>query len=137
MQCLKEFYFFTFRCICKNCRNTQFGQNIYGLELAKDEEDLAGYHGSMPRTKDADFYANLGIQIVKPRWKFEETLLLFLLLDRKVIDSSNATILQTEFNCIVTLKELSNHNLNKKSVKQIESKIMNMLTYVNIYDRNM
>ncbi len=77
---------------------------------------------------------------MQPRWPLEETLLLFLLLDREVaiVDkaSSNLAKLDKEFNNIVDWDEVSDHHLNKKSIGQIKAKICNMLKYVGVYDRN-
>ena len=126
-----------FRCQCKNCRN-EAGENIEPPEN-ESQEKKSTHAGRLNRIADTQFYENLGIPIVQPRWKFEETLLLFFLLDREVLEydleSSNIKEIQKRYNVIAGMEELSEHTLNKKSIKQIHGKISNMLKYVGTYNR--
>ena len=132
--------YFLNRCGCKNCQNP-FGQNDGKIDQQtskRDQETHCGKFGQ--KINQNQHYSYIGLRIVKPRWTFQESLLLFLLMDRKVSnDAKSSTILadlQTRFNDIVYLKDVSQNSLNKKSIGQIESKITNLLRYVSIYDRN-
>ena len=90
--------------------------------------------------KDIDFYRNLGLKVIEPKWSLEESLLLWILLERNVLASdifpSNVGRLQKEFNFLTnSIQEFSIHSLNKKSFGQMEGKIRNFLQYIDTYNR--
>ena len=133
----KYVFFGLFRCACKDCVN-RFG-NLDRLEEKGSDEDEPSYANRLTRVADADFYKNLGLTIIKRRWSKEETMLLFLLLNRQVSKEdntpSNVARIRKRFNVIVNLQELSQHLLDKKSLGQIRGKIINMVKYVGMYNR--
>ena len=133
--------YYYFRCYCRECDNSKNGKNQdRAVETKKRKNKKPGFSGELTRKKDTDFYADLGLKVIKPRWLLEESLMLFLLLNRKVsIEDkfpSNVGRLQKEFNILVKLEEVSQYNMNKKSFGQLEGKIQNFLQYLNIYDRD-
>ena len=85
-----------------------------------------------------EFFENIGVPTVNPRWTIQEALLLFMLLDRKVegdkISSSKLMELRKRFCIIANLVKSS--QLKRKSVGQIRGKFFNMKKYVGIYNRN-
>ena len=126
-----------FRCRCKDCHN-EAGENIDQPEN-EGLENKSTHAGRLTRIADIQFYENLGIPIVQPRWKIEETLLLFFLLDREVLEydleAPNIKEIQKRYNVIAGMEELSQHTLNQKTIRQIHGKISNMLKYVGTYNR--
>ena len=103
----KYVFFGLFRCACKDCVN-RFG-NLDRLEEKGSDEDEPSYANRLTRVADADFYKNLGLTIIKRRWSKEETMLLFLLLNRQVSKEdntpSNVARIRKRFNVIVNLQE--------------------------------
>ena len=131
---------YNFRCYCKGCDNRNGKNEDRQITKRQKKTKKPGFAGELKRMKDSEFYANLGLKVIRPRWLLEESLLLFILLNREVsVDDlipSNIERLQRDFNIIVNLKEVSQHKLHSKSVGQLKGKIRNFLQYLNIYDRD-
>ena len=131
-----------FRCKCQGCKNFEYGQNIEVQKPAKSKKKgnkQDQHSGKLPRTKDSDFYANLGLKTIKPRWTLEESFLLFLTMDNKVetkdVSKGNVSRILTRFNYLVSVAESLSVQLNKKSPGQIEGKIRDFLRNIGRYDR--
>ena len=100
-----------FRCYCKDCDNPN-GRNYKTKRKSKrTEESEPGFAKELTRVTDMAFYGNLGLQVIQPQWGLAESLLLFLLLDRKVLKldlkPSNIGRLHKEFNALIVSEDMS------------------------------
>ena len=128
------------KCRCKECKNDYGIKGEVVIFPDLDHLPQPKHSGKLPRHRDADFYSDLGLKVVKPRWSLHESLFLFLLLDRKVskndMSKTNIEKLWKKYNTIANLREVSHHSINTKSSGQIKGKIVTMLKYMDIYARN-
>ena len=96
-----------FRCYCKGCKNPIEKNPPREIKTRKKKSKGPSSSGELKRMKDTDFYRNLGLKVIEPRWSLEESLLLWILLERKVLASdiipSNVGRLQKEFNFLTNV----------------------------------